>query len=296
MKRGNIYQYANFSIFDQMNLTLGLSYDTFTSTISGNRKDKTNPKFGAQWDISQNARLRFAWFETTKSHLIAQQSLEPTQIAGFNQFFDDFNGTRSRRMGIGMDVHYRNKVFGGIEASKRRLHVPQEGDLSVEVLQRQKENNLRAYLYWLPHKHWVIRSEFNFDRFTRSKFVSGTDPIKIETLNIPTRVEYFHPGGFFSKVSATIVRQDLTRQSDFIKTIKQNRIPEKTYSGIDLFFLLDWSIGYRLPKRQGLLSLEIRNLLDKEFFYRNNNFGLSEIVDPRYLPDRTFFVRAALNF
>ncbi|MCP5243495.1 MAG: TonB-dependent receptor [Burkholderiales bacterium] len=243
MKRGNAYQYTNFNFFERLSLTLGLSYDTFTSTISGKSKDKINPKFGAQWNVTQNTRLRFAWFEATKSHLIAQQTLEPTQIAGFNQFFDDFNNTRSRRMGIGMDTQYQNKIFAGIEASSRRLHVPQEGNvLSVEISEQQKEKNLRTYLYWLPHKHWAIRSEFNFDRFTRgqSESVSGTDPTKIETIDIPTSVEYFHPKGFFSKFSATVVRQNLVRNSDLIKadgmTIIRNRDPSTTNSGIDLFF------------------------------------------------------------
>ncbi|WP_256250912.1 FecR domain-containing protein [Nitrosomonas sp. Nm51] len=296
MKRGNAYQYSNINLFEQLNVTLGVSYDTFTSTISGKSNDKINPKFGAQWNVTQNARLRFAWFEVTKSHLIAQQTLEPTQIAGFNQFFDDLNNTRSRRMGIGLDVHYQNKVFGGIEASKRRLHAPQRvGSISeVELIQRQNEKNLRAYLYWLPHKHWTLRSEFNFDRFTRSEHVSEIAPVKIETLNIPVSLEYFHPGGFFSGITGTFVRQDLTRHRDI--TNSNDRNPKTTNSGIDSFLLLDATIGYRLPKRRGLLSLEIRNLLDKEFFYRNNNFGLSQIVDPRYLPDRTFFARATLNF
>ena len=44
--------------------------------------------------LLSDLRLRFAWFETVKPALIANQTLEPTQVAGFNQLFDDTNGTR----------------------------------------------------------------------------------------------------------------------------------------------------------------------------------------------------------
>ena len=55
---------------------------------------KPVPKVGLQWNITDNLRLRLAWFENVKSALAANQTLEPTQVAGFNQLFDDINGTR----------------------------------------------------------------------------------------------------------------------------------------------------------------------------------------------------------
>ena len=33
----------------------------------------------------------------------------------------------------------------------------------------------------------------------------------------------------------------------------------------DTFFVVDTSIGYRLPKRYGLISVEAKNLFDKNF-------------------------------
>ena len=124
MNRENVYFYTNINYPRDINLTLGLSYDSFNSTITGDREDKINPKFGVQWNLFENFRLRAAWFETTKSHLVAQQTLEPTQVAGFNQFFDDINGTRTKRMGIGLDYHMSHTLYGGVEASKRSLLVP----------------------------------------------------------------------------------------------------------------------------------------------------------------------------
>lgn len=66
--------------------------------------------------------------------------------------------------------------------------------------------------------------------------------------------------------------------------------------GRDGFFLLDAVLGFRLPKRLGMISFEARNLLDEQFLYRNANFYISEPTMPRFLPTRTLFLRATLNF
>lgn len=299
IKRENFYTYTNTNFPGNLNTTLGLSYDSFTSSVDGNRADKINPKFGLQWDILNSLRLRFAWFETAKSHLIAQQSLEPTQVAGFSQFFDDPNGTRARRMGIGLDSKISTNIYSGIEASERNLAVPVPS-FSVkdqEFLQAQKEQLIRAYLYWTPHSYWVIRGELQLEKFTRDandKTIAYDEPTRIQTLRAPFSIEYFHPTGFFSKFKTTFVEQDLTRIANEKDEVKRDSVVKK--SEVDEFFLLDSVIGYRLPNRRGILSLEGRNLLNKEFFYRSINFYQSEAISPLFIPERTFFVRLTLNF
>ncbi len=289
MDRKNAYLYTNINYIRNLNLTLGLSFDSFTSTLTGSRKDHVNPKFGLQWNVLDNLRLRAAWFETTKSHLIAQQTLEPTQVAGFNQFFDDRNGTSARRMGAGLDYHATQTLYGGIEASKRELRTETSIKLGTEYL-------YRSYLYWTPHPHWAIKGEFQFERYKRAyenTITTNEVPIRIHTLSAPISVEYFHPSGLFSGITGTFVEQDLTRKGDLGK----ERNPKRTNSGIDAFFLLDAILGYRLPNRRGILSLEGRNLLDESFYYRNiNNFDQSKPINSRFIPERTFFARLTLNF
>ncbi len=302
--RENVYQYTNINYIRNLNLTLGLSYDAFTSPNTGARKDKINPKFGVQWNIFDNVRLRAAWFETTKSNSIAQQTLEPTQVAGFNQFFDDFEGTRTRRMGIGLDYHASHTLYGGIEASKRILHVP----LTIvdSFLQKQKEYLYRSYFYWTPHPFWTVKGEFQFERYIRGPEHFElfkplfSEPIRIHTLSAPVSVEYFHPSGIFSGITGTFVEQDLTRVGDVGKENERN--PGTTNSGVDAFFLLDAVIGYRLPNRKGVLSFEGRNLLNEQFFYRNANLQDNSFINLNYsptrtyIPERAFFARFTWNF
>ena len=55
--------------------------------------------------------------------------------------------------------------------------------------------------------------------------------------------------------------------------------------------MLDASIGYRLPKRFGLITLEGRNLLDHRFRYNDNDFG-----NPTLYPERLILLRLTLAF
>jgi hypothetical protein len=297
MDRYNAYTYAHVNYFRNLNLTFGLSYDAFTSVHDDSKSTgKINPKLGLQWNITNSLRLRLGWFETTKNHLIAQQTLEPTQIAGFNQFYDDPNGTRTQRSGAGIDYNVQKNLYSGIEISQRKLAVPFPGSKqnpittefeTTEELEKQTENLYRAYLYWLPHKYWSIKNEFQFEHFSRSiNSTFLTTPSRIQTFKIPFEIDFFHPTGIFSKFAFTIVDQNINRKIDDEIIRKSN----------DTFFLVDYSMGYRLPNRRGIINLEARNLLDSQFDFRNINFYQSEPVSSRFIPDRTFLLNVTLNF
>lgn len=288
ISRKNIYAYTNINLRPNLTTTLGLSYDLFTSSTSDST-NKINPKFGLQWDINQYLKLRAAWFETTKSELIGQQSLEPTQIAGFNQFYDDFNGTRSRRMGFGLDARFNERLFGGFEVSNRLVKIPQNAHFI-----KFEEDLYRAYLYWMPHAYWVIRGEIIADKTSHlDKTARDIGPAKVDNLSAPVSLEYFHPSGIFSNFTTTFVQQDFHRNRDFGKS----RSFATTQSGTDNFVLVDFSAGFRFPNRKGMISADARNLLDEFFYFMDDNYKTSEqLVRTRFIPDRTFFLRVTLNF
>ncbi len=184
-------------------------------------------------------------------------------------------------MGIGLDAHYENKLFGGFEISNRDLRVPISTSSGVISFNDQKENLYRAYFYGVLHKNWTARTELQFEKFSRKENPAG--PHQIDTLSILTGIDYFSLKGFFANLTGTFMRQEVDR----IGT--QNE-------GISKFFLVDASVGYRLPNRRGILSLEARNLFDEHFLYRNANFMTPELVNPRFIPTRTIFARVTLNF
>jgi outer membrane receptor protein involved in Fe transport len=50
-------------------------------------------------------------------------------------------------------------------------------------------------------------------------------------------------------------------------------------------------LGYRLPKRRGLLSLNIENLFDKDFRYQD-----IDPENPSVVPERFAYFRFTLSF
>jgi tetratricopeptide (TPR) repeat protein len=274
-KNGYIYSKLNFN--QNLDATVGFSYDVYKE--DGLTIDRFNPKLGLQWNIANNIRLRMAWLDNVKSTLVTRQTIEPTQVAGFNQIFDDINGTKSRRLGIGLDAHFGNTVFSGFEASSRDLQVPSfTNNITFED---QKEKLFRAYLYGALHQNWTVKSEILFEQFSRNPTTFG--PHQIDTFSTPVGINYFNPHGLFANITGTFAHQEVDRLGT------ENE-------GSENFFLFDASLGYRLPNRKGFLSFEGRNLFNQNFLFRNANFQTSEQINARFVPVRTVFMRLTLNF
>jgi hypothetical protein len=106
---------------------------------------------------------------------------------------------------------------------------------------------------------------------------------------VPLGVRYFHPSGAFAGFGVTYVNQDVKRTPDNTEGLAD---------GNDDFFYLDLSVGYRLPKRFGIISFGLTNLLDQKFHYQDDNYR--EFPDQPssgpYFPERLFFGRITLNW
>ncbi len=284
------YLYGNVHWPSDFTWTIGLGYDRYEERQS-KLVDQLSPKLGVQWQPTENLRLRAAAIRTAKPALVANQTIEPTQVAGFNQFFDDANGTRADRYGLGLDARLLDSLYAGAEASRRKLQTPFFiPPLREFEFQDWREALVRAYLYWMPHDDWAVSSEFRFDGFklatTETVFpLPPNIPTRVETLSIPVVARYFNENGLFATLGTRYVHQtvDLSPASTF----QQNG---------DDFFLLDASVGYRFPKRWGVLSLEGRNLLDKRFLFQDDSFRSSVTRMPPIVPARTLLARLTVNW
>lgn len=95
------YAYLNTRIGDDWLVTNGASVQRYEQPEFA--KTYFNPKLGVQWQALDTLALRAAALKARQPTLVITRSLEPTQVAGFNQLFDDLNGTRSRLYGVGAD-------------------------------------------------------------------------------------------------------------------------------------------------------------------------------------------------
>jgi opacity protein-like surface antigen len=283
------YVYGNVRFPDPVLWTLGVSYDDYDEERL--EAKQANPKFGVQWNVTDDLRLRAAVFRTVKPALINNRMLEPTQVAGFNQFFDDLNATKSWRYGVGLDWRLTESLFAGAELTWRNLDEPTFDNSDVKFEHRNEQLH-RGYLYWTPLPQVALSAQVIYDRYHAEGGLATEEanvPEKLDTLSVPLAVRYFHPTGFFAGAGVTYVDQDV-RRSEF--TTFANG------SGSDDFVVVDALVGYRFPKRFGIASLEVINLFDTGFNYQDDNFRyFRELpIISRYTPERAVIGRITVNF
>ena len=263
--------------------TLGGSADFFKGAVSNS--DQFNPKAGLTWNIFPGTTtFRAAGFRTLRRTLLSSQTIEPTQVAGFNQFFDDFEGTDAWRYGVGIDQRVSATVNAGAEVSRRDMEV-HFVDYTDEGRTKEvdwKEDLARIYFYWTP-QHWLaLSAEYQFERFKRDLDYTGEDYLhKIKTHRFPFAVSLFSSLGFSSQIKATYIDQE----GEF-----GDRINGVT-SGDDKFWIVDAFIRYRLPKRWGFITLEARNLFDEDFHFQD-----TDPAHPVIYPELLILTRLTLAF
>jgi tetratricopeptide (TPR) repeat protein len=279
----NVYSYAYIALLKSLTVTFGASVDRIIGQFPGDDiSGQFNPKFGVTWNPLADTTIRAAAFRAVKRTLITNATLEPTQVAGFNQFFDDINLSESWRYGIAIDQKFAKTIFGGVEFSKRDLDVPfvqfgagapsnQEADWN--------ENLARAYLFWTPHPWWAVRADYIYERLKRDEdFLLGAKEAR--THRVPLGVNFYHPSGLGSFLTATYIHQ----QGKFEQV---TGFPPR--SGREDFWTLDAGVRYRIPKRYGFVTVGATNLLNNRF-----NYFDSDIANPIIQPKRTGFLRVTL--
>jgi TonB dependent receptor len=280
------YLYTNLVLPERVTWTLAASYDDFKNRAVDFQY--FSPKLGAQWELTNDLRLRFATFRTVKPPLIASQTLQPTEIAGFNQLYDDVNGTRSTSYVVGLDARVTEGVYLGAEAFWRDLDTPTQSRGQASTID-QNEQLYRSYLYWTPYREWAVSQGLQLDRYEGDTF-GGVLPKRLQTFSAPLIVRYFSPTGFFGGVGATYINQEI------LPTSEDGRALSQEYEN---FVVLDATVGYRLPRRLGLVSLEVRNILDKRFQYQDDSFRQIGSNNPRvspYIPARAFLAQLFVTF
>lgn len=282
------YLYSNINWPKPLVWTAGFSYD-FYEQQRIDLVDSVHPKLGLRWSLTDDSSVRMAYMKTVKGFPALEQTIEPTQVAGFNQFYDDFNGTQATLYGIGLDTRLKADLAGGIELSRRDLTIPQPTPFEAGfVNEKRQEDLISAYLNWTFYRDWAMTTALRLDRFRLLEQPGfSTAPTRVDTTSVPIDIRYFNPSGFFAKLGVTYVRQDVELSPLFV--------PSFPTDGND-FVLVDAAVGYRLPKRWGIVSLEARNLLDERFFYQDDNFRTSEQRNPRFIPDQVILARITLNF
>jgi Tfp pilus assembly protein PilF len=283
----NGYLYTHYLPFTILDFTFGLSVNAVENEFGENIQ--LNPKFGLIWQVNNYLTLRGAAFRTMTRDLLGDQTIEPTQVAGFNQFFRDSVSTESWRYGLAADIKLQPDLYAGMEVSLRDQGVPylqqaeQPGAPPTVNSATWRESGARAYLNWTPTNWLALGMEYQFDKFEEAReFTKGT--LSLKTHRLPLTMSLFHSCGAYLKLEGTYYNQ----AGKFIETA--NSGAQATQQDND-FWLANLSMGYRLPKRYGKINLSVLNVFDQDF-----NFQDFSAANPMIMPERSIFGTFTLSF
>ena len=129
ISHSNLYLYSYINVLDNVTFTLGASGDFYDADAKNNddldqKENQFNPKLGISWRLLEGTTLRGAIFRTLKRTLLTDQTFEPTQVAGFNQFYDDPDATDTWVYGGAVDQRFFQNLYGGAEFVYRDQEVP----------------------------------------------------------------------------------------------------------------------------------------------------------------------------
>jgi hypothetical protein len=203
-------------------------------------------------------------------------------VAGFNQFYDDFEAADAWVYGLALDQKFSKDVYIGAALSYRDLRVPFiDFDLTIQEVDWEEYLG-RAYIYWSPHAWLALKAEYLYEDFERDdEFTDGVKDLR--THRFPLGINFFHPSGWSAGVTATYYDQ----KGKIERTVIDFGVFEE---GSDQFWLVDAAIGYRFPKRYGFITMGATNIFGEAFDYfetDRNNLSIQQ--------DTTLFVKLTLT-
>lgn len=286
-----IYAYGNFDLADNLVLTLGVAADYLDGTVYD--QDEVSPKAGLIWKPAANTTVKLGAFQTLNRPAPTRQdiqpSLEPTAVAGFNQFFNGTEAEQDRRYGLGVDQRFSDDLAAGLEVSWRKLDQPVQIQTPppvpgfVTITARSDESNARAYLYWMPTMRMSTSIDYQYDLVEYDERFAPYGFRTLETHRVPVGATYYARSGLSLGATATFVHQRGNFQ-DFFPPFGLSRDD-------DQFWVADAFIQYRLPNRRGVLRLEAQNLLDAEFHFQD-----VDPENPRIVPDRLVLLKVTAQY
>lgn len=265
-----------------------LAYDTTTFS----------PKAGATATFSSGTTVRAAAFRRLAPFLGRLQTLEPTQVAGFNQFYEDPGGTRSWSYGVGVDQALPLRTYLGASWIKRDLDVPEGfcanpdpfsgcGFQQATLVQNREdtEEYTNAYVSAAPLRWLAVNVAWGLeDREFESTQTTPTGGFqnRIQTERLTPELRFFCPAGVFLRVAGTRYDQEVDQLDAFSAT--------DTTTVESNFWVVDAAIGYRFPKRWGSFVVDGRNLLNKKFVFYERS------IQETVVPARSIVARLEITY
>ncbi|HRP65448.1 MAG TPA: FecR domain-containing protein [Thauera sp.] len=245
-------------------------------------------KFGASFQPAPGTTLRLATLQGLKGPKYQDQTLEPTQFAGFNQLFDDLDGTRWRRTAAGLDHRFASGLMAGLEWSARTLSVPGLGCSDTDCRARWRERLHRAYVALPLGQRAALSAAWRYERV----HLEG-DAAALVSLPHDTRSDAL-PLALWLRLDqrwSTAFEALRVRQHSAVTDSLQGGSVQRS----ERFWLANARLSYAGPGRRSALSVSVHNLFDRRFALQDTDLNGNPRV-PLYFPRRTALLQLQLRF
>jgi tetratricopeptide (TPR) repeat protein len=283
----NYYTYLLIHPLDNISLTLGGSRDDFSSDDFDLNEDQFNPKLGLTWEVVSGTLLRGAAFRTFERTLLFNQTLEPTHVAGFNQFYVDGEGSDTWLYGVGIDQRFSPLLNLGAEYVRRDISVVGEifGPRGPEIAEADWEEEIsRLYVYSAPFSMVSLGVGYNNERLKRPQAFQGEKGItELTTHRFFITANFFHSSGLSLEIKPTYIEQ----YGKFGSTGP----PFDTVEDDDQFCVVDASASWRLPRKLVSISIETKNIFNHTYRFQD-----SDLYNRTIAPERFVLGRIILSF
>ena len=310
-KFSNVYLYGKFRNLGPLEITAGLSYEDLQAPIGllpprdstigiadlPYEDNQISGKLGLSLQAGATTVIRAAAYSRLTPAIGRLQTLEPTQVSGFNQFFNDPAGTSSFNYGIGLDQEFTRAFFAGFSLLRRDLEIPEPFCSNPDpvigcgfqpadtIVQRNSDDWLgNLYLSGTAGKRVALSLDYTYEQrdfdLTQKSNNSLFEDF-VETRRLRPQVRVMLPMGFFTSLSATRYDQQVDQFDDLSSPLRSTIDSEFWIGNIDL--------GYRLPRRWGSVVLRGLNVTDQKY-----EFYLSSLEE-QIVPSRTVLLTLSLT-
>lgn len=290
ISRRSLFGYGQWRVGDRVTLHGGAEYLRFDD-LGSPSVERLNGKIGVSFRSTTGMTVRAAVFQGVKGSKYDKESLEPTQFVGFNQSFDDFNGTRWTRSALAVDQRFLGGIRAGLELSRRKLDIPGLGcdtQNTPECLAGWQERLHRAYLTLPFSNRVVLSSEW---RHENSQLVAGVAdslggvlPYRLLTDLLPLRL-WFKAGSGDVLLETWGVRQRATLRDSSGQDI----------SGRTAFSITNLRYSLPFSDKRLLASLSANNLFDHRFRFQNDDYN-GDPKAPLFHPRRSVFFQLIYRY
>ena len=276
------YGYWLFSPLKTLELTLGVDYaeldaDTLSKQLSG-----WHPKLAMVYRILPQLDLRAAYFQSLKRPSSIEQTLEPTQLGGFNQFADEASGIESNQYALGFDVDAGSGNWFGGEFAFQKSDIPFAAQNTV----LQKAEQTRGQLFWnWSSNPWAVSLAYHYERTEYMKIEDsiGNIPSPLTTKRMPFNVRWLSNTGVTLSATTTYFEQNA-------------KFDQRLTKADTHFTLLDTALSYSFWQRKAEISLHCNNVFNKSFNYQNTSLFDSSPRLAMYIPERTVLLGLKLAY